>query len=166
MKLVQRGSCFGARSASASTTYCDSVVRGGSWVAKVDARYISNVAGRCANMARMPLKAPLKPIGKGARFAPMLTAAELAWLATRHVGRLDSFERRRLIALARKSHGRPGALSKAERAELGALLAALEPRLFVGSAVKRLSPVPLPKRLLFGPRGSHARIAAGRQRSH
>jgi hypothetical protein len=89
----------------------------------------------------------------------MLTAAELAWLATRHVGRLDAAERRRLIALARKSRGRPGALGKGERAELAALLAALEPRLFVGSALKKLSPVPLPKRLLFGPRGSRARNA-------
>lgn len=91
----------------------------------------------------------------------MLTAADLLWLATRHVGRLDAAERRRLIALARKSHGRLGSLSKAERSELGVLLTALEPRLFVGSALKRLSPVPLPKRLLFGPRGNRARRAAG-----
>lgn len=112
-------------------------------------------------MARLPLKAPLKPIGKGARFAPMLTAAELAWLATRHIGRLDASERRRLIALARKSHGRPGSLGKAERAELGTLLAAMEPRLFAGLALKRLSPLPLPKRMLFGPRDSRSRRAAG-----
>lgn len=91
----------------------------------------------------------------------MLTAAELAWLATQHFGRLDPSERKRLVALARKSHGRPGALGKAERAELVALLAALEPRLFVGSALKKLSPVPLPKRLLFGPRGSRARRVVG-----
>lgn len=89
----------------------------------------------------------------------MLTAAELAWLATQHFGRLDAAQRSRLIALARKSHGRPGSLGKAERAELARLLAALEPRLFVGSALKKLSPVPLPKRLLFGPRGSRARKA-------
>jgi hypothetical protein len=91
----------------------------------------------------------------------MLTAAELAWLATQHFGRLDPSERRRLVALARKSHGRPGSLGKSERAELVALLAGLEPRLFVGSALKKLSPVPLPKRLLFGPRSSRARRAAG-----
>jgi hypothetical protein len=112
-------------------------------------------------MARLPLKAPLKALGKGARFAPMLTAAELALLATQHFGRLDATERRRLIALARKSHGRPGSLGKAERSEFGMLLAALEPRLFVGSALKKLSPVPLPKRLLFGARGSRGRTAAG-----
>lgn len=117
--------------------------------------------GRFANMARVPLKAPLKPIGKGARLAPLLTAADLVWLATRHVGRLDAAQRRRLIALARKSHGWPGSLSKAERAELGVLVAALEPRLFVGSVVKRLSPVPLPKRLLFGSHRNRARKAAG-----
>lgn len=117
--------------------------------------------GTMVSMARLPLKAPFKPIGKTARFAPMLTAAELVWLATQHFGRLDPSERRRLIALARKSHGRPGALGKGERAELVALLAALEPRLFVGSAVKKLSPVPMPKRMLFGPRGSRARRAAG-----
>ncbi|HEY7892619.1 MAG TPA: hypothetical protein VIC05_10475 [Solirubrobacteraceae bacterium] len=90
----------------------------------------------------------------------MLTAAELAWLATQHVGRLDASQRQRLIALARKSHGRPGALGKTERAELLGLLKALEPRLFVGSALKRLSPVPLPKRLLFGPRGNRTQRAA------
>lgn len=112
--------------------------------------------GRVVGMAGFPLK----PIGKGARFAPMLTAAELAWLASQHVGRLDSSKRRRLIALVRKSRGRPGALSKAERAELSALLVALEPRLFVGSALKKLSPMPLPKCLLFGARGSGARRAA------
>jgi hypothetical protein len=39
------------------------------------------------------------------------------------------------------------------------LLARLEPRLFVGTAVKRLSPVPLPKRLLYGPRKGAARAA-------
>lgn len=116
-------------------------------------------------MARMPLKAPLKPLGKVARFAPALTAAELALLATRHVGRLDVSERRRLIALARKSHGRRSSLGKAERTELDALLAALEPRLFVGLALKKLSPVPLPKRVLFGPRGARARRAASTRRT-
>ncbi|MEA2335627.1 MAG: hypothetical protein QOG40_2117, partial [Solirubrobacteraceae bacterium] len=54
----------------------------------------------------------------------------------------------------------PGALTKAERAELGALVAKLEPRAFVGSAANHLSPLPVPKRLLYGPRGSRARAAA------
>ena len=51
-----------------------------------------------------------------------------------------------------------------EREELAALTAILEPRLFLGSAAKRLSPVPMPKRLLYGPRGSAARSAAAKPR--
>ncbi len=35
---------------------------------------------------------------------------------------------------------------------IGALVAKLEPRLFVGSAADRLSPMPVPKRLLYGSR--------------
>lgn len=76
------------------------------------------------------------------------------------MARLDGAQRRRLLALARKSGGRPGSLSEKEREELAALLADLEPRLFLGSTLRRLSPMPLPKRLLYGPRGSRTRKAA------
>jgi hypothetical protein len=91
----------------------------------------------------------------------VLLAGEVALDAGRHVALLDGVQRRRLIALARKTGGRPGSLSEKEREELAALLATLEPRLFLGSTLRRLSPMPLPKRLLYGPRGSRARKAAG-----
>jgi hypothetical protein len=41
-------------------------------------------------------------------------------------------------------------LSAAERDERRALVAALNARAFAGSAVQRLSPIPLPKRLTRG----------------
>ncbi|HEV7529292.1 MAG TPA: hypothetical protein VGO29_10395 [Solirubrobacteraceae bacterium] len=55
-------------------------------------------------------------------------------------------------------------MSKAERKELGALVAKLEPRAFVGSAADHFSPLPVPKRLLYGRRGSSARKAAAGKR--
>ena len=73
-------------------------------------------------------------------------------LAKDHLTKLDSTERRRLVALVARARGRTGSLSRSERDELGALVAKLEPRLFAGSAADRLSPVPVPKRLLYGPR--------------
>jgi hypothetical protein len=81
-------------------------------------------------------------------------------MAGRHMARLDGAQRRRLLTLLRKSGGRPASLSEGEREELAGLLASLEPRLFIGSALRRLSPMPIPKRLLYGPRGSSARKAA------
>jgi hypothetical protein len=93
----------------------------------------------------------------------MLIAGEVALNFGRHVARLDGAQRRRLIQLARKSGGRSGSLSEQEREELTALLASLEPRLFLGSTLRRVSPMPLPKRVLYGPRGSRARKAAAEQ---
>jgi hypothetical protein len=58
--------------------------------------------------------------------------------------------------------GRPRSLTTPERRELQWLFARLEPRLFLGTALGRLSPVPLPKRLLYGRRGSVARAALTR----
>ena len=91
--------------------------------------------------------------------ARLLAVAQVALMAGRQLARLDAHERRRLLALVRKARGRPRALSAAERLELARIVAKLEPRLFLGLAVKRLSPLPLPKRLLFGKRGSAARRA-------
>jgi hypothetical protein len=112
----------------------------------------------------MPLSAiarsPLERLKHGLPLASILLAAEVALDAGKHVARLDGDERRRLIALVRKSKGRPGSLSEKEREELAALLESLEPRLFLGSTVRKLSPMPLPKRLLYGRRGSSARKAA------
>ena len=61
-------------------------------------------------------------------------------------------ERRRLVVLVRTGHGRPSRLRAAERDELAELVARLEPRLLAGEAVNRISPVPLPKRIVRGRR--------------
>jgi hypothetical protein len=82
----------------------------------------------------------------------LLSAAELALLARDHVTRLSPSERRRLVALVRVGHGRRSRLTDAERDELERLLFKLQPRLLVGEAINRLSPVPLPRRLVFGRR--------------
>ena len=96
--------------------------------------------------------------------ARLLLAAEIASLAYRHLVKLERDERRRVLVLAARSRGRPRSLSPGERLELLRLVALLEPRLFLGTATRRLSPVPLPKRLLYGPRRSPARAALTRGR--
>ena len=107
--------------------------------------------------------APLKRITRGIPIVGMLLAAEVATMAWAHFTKLSAPQRRRLLALLAQSRGRPGTLSKSEREELAFLFAILEPRLFLGSAAKRLSPVPVPQRLLYGPRASAARAAAQRR---
>jgi hypothetical protein len=82
----------------------------------------------------------------------VLAAAELAMVARDHVARLSPSERRRLVALVRVGRGRRSRLTDDEREELEGLLAKLQPRLLVGEAIDRLSPVPLPRRLVFGPK--------------
>ncbi|HEY1567986.1 MAG TPA: hypothetical protein VGF68_13245 [Solirubrobacteraceae bacterium] len=82
----------------------------------------------------------------------LLAAAELALLARDHVTRLSSDERRRLVVLVRVGRGRRSRLTEDERDELEGLLAKLQPRRLVGEAIDRLSPVPLPNRLVFGPK--------------
>ncbi len=96
------------------------------------------------------------PIGR------LLLAGQVALMAGRHLSRLDGRQRRRLATLVGRSRGRPSALTASERRELAGLVARLEPRLFMGTAIKRLSPVPIPKRVLFGPRDSAARRALTR----
>jgi hypothetical protein len=103
---------------------------------------------------------PIKRLRRGLPLGSLLLVGEVGLLAGRHVARLDRPQRQRLVALARKSKGRLSDLSDSERDELASLLANLEPRLFVGSTLRKLSPVPIPKRLLYGPRGSRARKAA------
>jgi hypothetical protein len=73
----------------------------------------------------------------------LLAVAELALVAHRHLQHLDATERRRLAALVR--HGRN--LSPPEREELSALVLKLDARAFAGSAMQRLSPVRLPRRV-------------------
>ncbi|MHB8242457.1 MAG: hypothetical protein ACYDHN_10745, partial [Solirubrobacteraceae bacterium] len=89
-----------------------------------------------------------KRLGGALPIGRLLLAGQVALMAGRHLGRLDGGQRRRLARLVRRSRGRPSTLTAAERRELAALVARLEPRLFVGMAMKRLSPVPIPKRVL------------------
>jgi len=97
-------------------------------------------------MVRFLLKRSwLKRMAPGLPVGGLILTADIALMAGRHVSRLDGAERRRLLALVREARGRPSSLGDADRQELAILLASLEPRLFVGSAVRRVSPVPLPK---------------------
>jgi hypothetical protein len=80
----------------------------------------------------------------------LLAIGEIALLARDHVSKLDPGERRRLLTLVRKGKGRTRGLSVDERDELQRLVAKAEPRLFVGTAADKLSPVPLPQRFREG----------------
>ena len=82
----------------------------------------------------------------------LLAIGEIVLLAGRHLRKLDPDERRRFVALMRKGRGRPRNLSQGDRDELGALVAKAEPRLLAGSVAQKLSPVPLPRRLVYGRR--------------
>jgi hypothetical protein len=73
-------------------------------------------------------------------------------LARDHVLLLDRRERRRLFELIRIGRGRRRNLSEPERDELADLVAKMEPRLLAGHTVDRLSPFPIPRRLVYGPR--------------
>jgi hypothetical protein len=115
-------------------------------------------------MLRLLIKGlPLKRFANGLPIVGVLLAVEVAATAWTHFAKLDRVQRRRLLALLWQTRGRTSSLSHSERVELGALFATLEPRLLLGSAAKRLSPVPVPKRLLYGPRGSTARAAAAQR---
>lgn len=115
-------------------------------------------------MLRFALKRlPLKRVAPGVPVVWVLLAGEVALMAANHLSRLNAAQRRRLLALAIKSRGRPSSLGEADRLELRILVAKFEPRLFVGRTVKRLSPVPVPKRLLYGPRDSATRTSAARR---
>jgi hypothetical protein len=108
----------------------------------------------------MPHKLSHRLLARGATRVPglkrlpvlkVLALAEIALLARDHVSKLDGTERRRLVELVRKGRGRTRNLTPEERDELTALVAKAEPRRFAALAADRLSPVPLPKRLLHGP---------------
>jgi hypothetical protein len=105
---------------------------------------------------------PVKRLARGVPIVGLLSAAELAKLAHGHLSKLDADERRRLLALASKARGGTGAFSDTERKELAGLVTKLEPRVFVGSAANHFSPLPVPKRLLYGRRGSDARKSAAK----
>jgi hypothetical protein len=56
------------------------------------------------------------------------------------------------MALIKTGRGRKNRLTARERTELEALVAKLEPRRLFGDAAGKLSPVPIPRRLLYGRR--------------
>ena len=81
----------------------------------------------------------------------LLAIAEIGLLARDHLSKLDPVERRRTLELVRKGRGRSRNLSAAEREELAGYVARMQPRRFAGLAADKLSPVPLPRRLVEGP---------------
>jgi hypothetical protein len=90
-----------------------------------------------------------------AKFIPLarlLAAARILMLARQHWHKLEPAERRRMMLLVRQTHGRPRNLSSGERLELARLIAKADPRLFAGLVAQRFSPVPLPGRVVRGPR--------------
>jgi hypothetical protein len=96
---------------------------------------------------------PIKRLTRGVPVMGLLSAAEVAMLAKGHLAKLDGAERRRLLELVVRARGRRGTLSEAERDELSSLVAKLEPRAFAGSAAEKLSPLPVPERVLYGSKG-------------
>jgi hypothetical protein len=84
------------------------------------------------------MKLPKLPLLK------LLALAEVAMLARDHMTKLDRAERRRLVQLVRIGRGRRRNLSPREREELNRLVAKAEPRMFIGAAADKLSPVPVP----------------------
>jgi hypothetical protein len=103
-------------------------------------RSIGAAAGKVPGLRRIPV---LK----------LVAVAEVGMLAHHHLMRLEPVERRRLLGLVRAARGRPSKLTESERIELAGLVAKLEPRLLAGEAANRLSPFPLPRRVVHGPRG-------------
>jgi hypothetical protein len=83
------------------------------------------------------------PLLKRIPVVRLLLLAELAIVARRHIEQLTPRQRRRLLELVRKGRD----LTPKQKEELRTLVHKLEPRAFAGSAVERLSPVPLPRRL-------------------
>jgi hypothetical protein len=100
---------------------------------------IAHGASRVPGLKRLPV---LKLIAIG----------EIALLARTHATKLSGDERRRLVQLVRRGRGRPGKLTAEERDELGRLVSKAEPRIFAGEVADKLSPIPLPRRLVRGPR--------------
>lgn len=92
----------------------------------------------------------LRRSGKLLPAARLLLIAELTGEVRRHVWMLEPTERRRLLELMRLARGRPGMLTESQRAEFVELVARMEPQGFLGTAAKRLSPVPVPRRIVEG----------------
>ncbi len=82
--------------------------------------------------------------------ATLIEIGEIILLAREHLAKLEPHERRRVVRLMRTGRGRPRNLTRAERDELAFLIAKAEPRLFFGLAAEKLSPVSLPRRVVYG----------------
>ncbi len=80
----------------------------------------------------------------------LLAVAEVALLARDHARRLTPAERRRVLELVRTGRGRRRNLTAREQGELSRLIAKVEPRLLAGEAIDLVSPVKLPRRLVYG----------------
>jgi len=78
----------------------------------------------------------------------LLAVGKTVLLARRHIQRLDADDRRRLRELLRRGR----AMDPAERDELRAILAKLEPRAFAFATANAFSPVPLPRRFAGRPK--------------
>jgi hypothetical protein len=100
-------------------------------------RVLSHGAARVPGLRRLPVM-------------KLLAIGEIALLVRTHASLLDPTERRRLLALVRKGRGRPRNLAPDEREELAGLVAKAEPRRFAGLVADKLSPVPLPRRMVEG----------------
>ena len=100
----------------------------------------------------------------GLRRLPVLKVVaigEIALLARDHLSKLEPHERRRFVELVRAGRGRPRNLSEADRTELAQLVAKVEPRLFAGLVADKLSPIPLPRRMVRGRTRQPQHSAAG-----
>lgn len=116
---------------------------------------VSRAAGRAAG--RVP----------GVRHVPvlkLLVAAEIAMMARDHLTKLSPAERRRLLELVRIGRGRRRNLSDEQSEELVDLLSKMEPRLLFGQALNKVSPVHLPRRVVYGPRPPRRNQGGGRNR--
>src|SRR5436853_2529533 len=87
---------------------------------------------------------------RGLPVVRVLAAAEVLLLAQQHFSRLDPVERRRFVELVREGRGRRRNLTPEQRDELAALLAKVEPGMFVARAANKFSPVRIPERLMGG----------------
>ena len=107
----------------------------------------------------MPFPASIHLAGRVASHVPglkrlpvlkLLMLGEVVLLAREHIERLTPEERRRLVLLVREGRGRKANLKPRERDELEALIAKAAPRRFAAHAADKLSPIPLPTKLLAG----------------
>ena len=81
----------------------------------------------------------------------LLLLGEVLMLARTHVEQLTPSERRRLVLLLREAKGRRARSANAEHDELQELIAKVAPGVFAMTAARKLSPVPLPRRLVEVP---------------